>query len=143
MNTFTPFAIVSACRHEYDTEVNAARTEQFAGHLDWREIPYRRVLGSYKGVRETSFLVELPGSDERGVFDQLLALGRRYGQEGVLFVDANRRAAVWLTDPAVRTDHSRQQCFVLSGRFQQVTEADAMQRDSWTQDEEGRYYAVA
>lgn len=98
MNIQTPFTILSASRSELTAELNAERSDLLERQLAARDLSFKRVEGSYKGEREISFLVLTP--DDRAE-SLVLRLARRYGQESVLHVDANRYAALLFLHPDV------------------------------------------
>lgn len=91
MNTETPFLVLSADRIEYDESLNALRRDTFEHQLRARELDFKRVDGSYKGTREVSYVVLIPTT---GAEADAIRLARRYGQESVLYVDANRFATL-------------------------------------------------
>ena len=136
MNTETPFLILSAERADLDPEVNAERTRQLFAQLAARRFAYVKVTGSYKGRTEASFLVLLDGGDGGYLFDMLLALARRYGQESVLSVDANRRATLHTLASGIgHTDTAL-------GQWAPISAERAEHLDSWTRDGRGSYWST-
>jgi hypothetical protein len=96
MKTNIPFVVFSAEKAGFSADVNAWRTQSaefqlrnMAGKPD-----FIFVEGKYKNSCETSFLVLLPQGDATYAFHQLLRLASRWGQESVLYVDANRQATL-------------------------------------------------
>lgn len=96
MNIQTPFIILSASRAELTPELNSERSELLARQLAARDLSFKRVDGVYKGSREISFLVLTPDDNAQAA---CYRLARRYGQESVLSVDANRYAALVFLTP--------------------------------------------
>lgn len=96
MNIQTPFTILSASRSELTPELNAERSAMLERQLAARDLSFKRVEGSYKGTRETSFLVLTPDDNAESAVTRL---ARRYGQESVLHVDANRYAVLLFLTP--------------------------------------------
>ena len=136
MNTETPFLILSAERADLDPEVNAERTRQLFAQLAARRFAYVKVTGSYKGRTEASFLVLLDGGDGGYPFDLLLSLARRYGQESVLSVDANRRATLHTLASGIgHTDTAL-------GNGAPISAEHAEHLDSWTRDIRGSYWST-
>jgi hypothetical protein len=88
-NPGIPFSVLSA---ELSGRAdNAARTADLRHWLQDKELQFVSAEGSYKGVKENSFVVLTPS-----VIDRLLvgALAEHYGQESILHVEANRRATL-------------------------------------------------
>jgi len=80
-------------------------------------------------MNENSFLVL--ADDVADALYKVLSLARRYSQETVLYVDANRKAALYHTDWGQKK--------VELGYFREVSELDAKAQDSYTLSD-GRYY---
>jgi len=122
-----PFAVISAELSTLNAEGNAPRTAALRRDLDKAGARFASVLGSYKGSRENSFAVLLP---TYAGWHAVQVLGRRYDQESVLLVNADRSAALHYYD----------------GRCESVgtwTAVDSVEGlDAWTQDGSGQYYAV-
>ena len=136
MNTETPFLILSAERADLDPEVNAERTSNLRAQLAARDLAYTEVTGSYKGHTEASFLVLLESGDGGYPFDLLLSLARRYGQESVLSVDANRRATLHTLASGIgHTDTAL-------GQWAPISAERAEHLDSWTRDGRDNYWST-
>ena len=136
MNTKTPFLILSAERADLDPEINAGRTNTLRSQLAARDFAYTEVTGSYKGHTEASFFVLLDGGDGGYPFDTLIALARRYGQESVLSVDANRRATLHTLASGIgHTDTAL-------GQWAPISAERAEHLDSWTRDGRGSYWST-
>ena len=121
--------IISACLSVNGTHRNARATCELAADLALAGIPFREVVGVYKGVREASF-VTWPESDDHSA--QLLALAVSYGQESILHVHPDRTAELEYVNGARR----------VIGQFQQVSEAEAEGIDHTHDEENGAFYAV-
>lgn len=93
MNIQTPFIVISADKASNTDEVNASQRVFFEHQLYARDLDFKQVEGSYEGKREVSYIVLIQHPyDEHAV----LQLARRYGQQSVLSVDANRFATLLL-----------------------------------------------
>ena len=92
-------------------------------------LPYKVLTGSYKGVKERSYLV-LVSSDENSFavdmdkISRIKDLAWEYNQECVLFVDAQRLATVIY--PNGKT--------VEVGKYVREDKAKALLQDAWTYD---------
>lgn len=140
MISHTPFVIFSAELASWSPAVNASRTEFLKRQLEARGLDFAPVLGSYKGVKEHSFIVLAPESSS--AFDQCVSIARHWGQESILSVDANRHATlVYLS--ATGAEGSPIARLESIGTFRAVSSTEAAQLDGWTQDEHGAFYAVA
>lgn len=134
-NTFPAFTILSAELSIYTGEVNATRTEQLRGQLEARDLDFVSAWGAYDGTNESNFIVL--SDDGSREFELVLSLARRYGQQSVLHVDANRGATLVY----VNTDLNRPVQRVPLGRFKQVSEHDAKRASGFTE-VDGRYYTA-
>ena len=125
MRTNTPFVVLSAERTEYTPEVNQWRTQSLESQLSARDLQFRPVLGVYKGHAEASFLVFLPPVPDHAAYTltMLRQLGRRWGQESVLHVDANRLAVLLFTDNRAPIE---------LGAWETVSPATAQNADGYT-----------
>jgi hypothetical protein len=96
MKTKIPFVLFSAERAGFTDDVNEWRTQSCERQLR-RGLPdsdFIYVDGCYKGASETSFLVLLPQGDSSYRFHEVARLAARWGQESILYVDANRSAVL-------------------------------------------------
>ena len=73
--------ILSPCLDTLDAPTNRSRVKAFKSALILLKIPYKTVLGSYKGVMETSFMLDYDKDFMNHVFME-------YGQESVLVMDS-------------------------------------------------------
>jgi hypothetical protein len=126
MNTFPQFVIFSAERSDRSPELNAIYTAQLSEQLAWRGLYHYRVIGSYKGAQENSFVVYAEPDD-------ILTLAKRYGQESVLAVDSARLATLIYVDSGKHEP---------LGVFGQIDADYAKTLDAWTLTPDGTYYAV-
>jgi hypothetical protein len=95
MDQSRPFVIISASKVHNSWEVNSGLSSQLFQQLADRGFRPRWVSGRYRGVHESAFIVSLPGNGQAGhVMSELAKLGKRYGQETVLYVDSNRIASL-------------------------------------------------
>lgn len=127
-----PFALFSAYLTSLDSVENERRTQFLAQQLTAAEVDWSNVTGAYKGSHEVSFLALLPNGDDSYAFRTVERLCRAYGQESLLYVDGQRQATLYYLDGRVEP----------IGVFHAVTEVDALERDGWTRDLAGTYYAV-
>jgi hypothetical protein len=134
MRTNIPFLVISAERPEYSAPVNEWRTSSLRSQLESRDLQFAAVDGVYKGTAERSFVVFLPVENRDYVRSMLLGLGRRWGQESVLHVDANRGAElVYLDDRAPEE----------LGVWQTVPADEAANEDGFTYSPDADAYYVA
>lgn len=98
MRTNTPFAVISAERKGMLRDVNQWRTESLALQLRDEDMVYVPLEGHYDGVDEASFLVFLYRGDAGPAYTLLTKLAKRWGQESILYVDANGFATLAYTD---------------------------------------------
>lgn len=131
MNTRQPFIIMSAELVTLSDEENTRRTEAMSKWLDAKGYAHKPVIGCYKGKQEVSFVIPFT-SDKESTELYRLAI-RAYGQESILYVDANRYATLARRDG---------QNFGL-GQFRAVNKEDATKREAFTHDiMEDRYYVA-
>jgi len=124
-NPGTPFSVLSA---ELSGRAdNAARTADLKQWLRDKELQFVSAEGSYKGVKENSFVVLTPS-----VIDRLLvgALAEHYGQESILHVEASRRATLHYFGVCQDMD---------LGVWRPIADVSGM--DAWTL-VAGQYYSV-
>ena len=88
MNTIQPFIIFSVFNSDSTLEENTHRHVTVREFLDAESIKYIEVEGVYKGDHERSFLVS--DTDRSRAIVENAAIS--YGQECILFVDANKNA---------------------------------------------------
>lgn len=89
----------------------------------------KRVLGSYKGILETSFVANADTDDK---LDAVIQLAKQYNQESVLIIDEQRRASLFF----IKTGQ-----YEPIGDFRAVDAETAKSLDNWTLDGT-QYYAV-
>lgn len=130
MNTFPPFVIFSAERSNLTATANRDRTALLAGALTHSGIDWQRVEGSYNGTQETAFLVFTYEGTETA--DRIEELARRYGQESILYVDAQRYAYLFML---------KEQRTVEVGKWQEIPATEAHYHKAWTHLED-KYYAA-
>lgn len=129
MNIQTPFIVLSASRAELTPELNAERSALLERQLQARDLSFKRVEGAYKGQREISFLVLTPDSNAEALATRL---ARRYGQESVLAVDANRAAALLFLRPDVGGEDIAS--IEPIGYWRSAAQAEAESLDAFTRD---------
>lgn len=131
MNTFSPFVVFSAERADMSEMANRDRTALLAGALTRFGIDWQRVEGSYNGKRETSFLVfTYEGSP---FADRIEELARKYGQEFILYVDAQRLAYLLMLN---------EQRTIEVGTWREIPATEAHYHNSWTHVED-KYYVTS
>ena len=92
---------------------------------------FKKVLGSYKGILENSYLVSCKEDD---ALKEVLDLANEFYQESILIVDETGKATLqYLSSPANAT---------IIGRWTSVSALDAQSLDNWTLDGTD-YYSVA
>lgn len=134
MRTNIPFVVISAERVEYTDAVNQWRTDSLASQLAARDLRFIPVDGVYKGRAEHSFLVFLPPDHAAYTLTMLRQLGKRWGQESVLHVDANRGAELLYTDGRGPID---------LGQWQTVSATEAANADGYTYSPDTESYYLA
>lgn len=131
MNTQQPFIIMSAELSALSTEENAHRSEALSAWLDAKGWAHKPVIGSYKGSEEIAVVIPVTDSEHEAA---LYRLAKAYGQESVLYVDANRYATLIYVQTGKLAG---------LGMFRKVSELDARQREAYTHDiMEGAYYVA-
>lgn len=138
MNAESPFIVLSSDRASNSAELNAAERDLFERQLRARNLDFKQVDGVYKGTRETSYVVLTPTTGDE---QNAISLARRYGQESVLLVDANRYATLVFLNPGQGGPHIKELKGVGHWRATDRTEAET--QDSYTQDGEAYYVTRA
>lgn len=98
MRTNTPFVVLSAENPQWLADVNDWRTRSLEAQLRRDDLQFAPMEGNYNGHAEASFLVFCPGGDSGPAFTLVRKLAVRWGQESVLYVDANRMATLVYLD---------------------------------------------
>lgn len=136
MNAQTPFVILSAERPEWDTSINAQRSDLLRRQLEVQGHSPVPVNGHYKGTAEQSWLVFLDDDSYGAKLDHIIKLARRYGQESILYVDSSRQAELLY----VGTDDNKLVYGQSVGQWKRLNEV--ANEDSYSEIE-GAYYATA
>lgn len=105
---------------------NQSRTADLYKSLRSLNIPFKTVVGVYKGVKEESFVTTPRDASE---FSTVLSLASHFDQESVLHLDSNRRAKLIFRGGQV--EHL--------GYFTSVPEKIARAQDAYTQDGDDFY----
>jgi len=93
---------------------------------------FKSMRGSYKGQKETSYLVPVEALEDLG---PLLDLARTHGQESILFVEGvTREASLIFTDPETPQEHL--------GKLTPVDAREALKSESWTLDVEADQFFI-
>ena len=95
---------------------------------------FKKVLGSYKGVLEKSYMVL---ANEDKALNDVLTLAQKFDQESVLIVDENRVATLQYLDSILNVNSSHK-----LGRWTSIDALEAKNLDNWTLDGTN-YYSVA
>lgn len=132
MNTFVPFYIVSAALAGDSPREQSDRNDTLERQLRALGYATLQVNGAYKGVTEPAVLVVDLTAWSPACFDSVLRLGRQYGQESILAVDANRKASL------VYCEGGELQPL---GHWHMVSKAVAMKSDAYTE-RQGIYYVA-
>lgn len=128
----TPFVILSAERSCYAEDVNQHRTDQLAVQIIARDHDSAPVLGCYENACERSFLLLCEHGEDDAAYSDALRLARRYGQDAVLYVDANRHAVLINPKNGAITRSL--------GRWRQTTREEARGRGAYTRAADGAFY---
>lgn len=131
MRTETPFIVMSAELAELTKEENERRALALIGWLTRRGHSFKPVEGCYKGNREAAFVVLVPDEERER---QIMSLARAYGQESVLYVDANRKAYLRLLESGEE---------VPIGSWRAIPKAQAKAASAYTHDVTAGAYYVA
>jgi len=143
MRTEIPFSILSACRPEYSGEANEHRTAALALQLRARDLDFAPVSGYWRGAAESAFLVLCPErpavwpSDDGRALALVRLLADRYGQDAILYVDANRAARLLLRGPG-RALYADEQAL---GQWREVQSTDGL--EGYTRTADGRTWAAS
>jgi len=127
-------AIVSAYDADQPIAANIKETNRLRRELEHLEIPHVMVSGSYKGVEEVSYLLNV--DDGGGLLPaDNVSIGRAFGQESILWLGPTNRfgrriATLYYTD-------GRSEAI---GLFGAAPEEVAKAQDAWTFD--GEYYYI-
>lgn len=130
MNTHIPFVVFSAERTGFTADVNAWRTQSAENQLrNMAGSPdFIFVQGKYKDDCETSFLVLLPQGDTSYLFHAIARLAGRWGQESMLYVDANRHASLICLGGV----NGQVSSIAYQGKWEQVDRSTAQQCSAYT-----------
>ena len=134
MNVLVPFVVFTSDRAEYGADVNAERRDLLERQLTARGLDWKRVEGSFAGSRETRYVVLTP---QDGDEHSCLQLARRYGQDSVLIVDANRYATLAYLHPGNGGPDIRGWKPV--GFWRHVTRQEAEESGAYTRDGDSYY----
>lgn len=136
MNISTPFIVISAERPDWSDEINKWRSDsmlrQLAALPNLTKESIIPLRGKYDGIEERSFLVFLPSGENHPHFYDLIRLARRWGQESVLYVDANSQASFIRPGAAGNK-------WVPAGRWES---SDGRPVSDYSQTSDGRYWHI-
>lgn len=125
MNTKKRFVLFSIQRPTTDNNEHKSYVERMI-----KPFGFKKVLGSYKGILENSYMVL---ANEDDALKEVLRLATEFNQESILIVDENRVATLqWLTSPANAT---------ILGRWTCIDPLEAQSLENWTLDQTN-YYTV-
>lgn len=99
MKSGNPIAFVSGDRDENTLEQNKANRQAIKRYIRLADFGYNRVKGGYveeggnKVDAESSFIIYGTPKREEELYDFALALGKKFGQSSILFVDTNGQAS--------------------------------------------------
>lgn len=126
-----PTVIMSASVSTLPDEVNMSQSFALKVSLEHVALPFKKVLGSYKGVTEASVVIPLsPWSPELPI---ILQLARDFHQESVLYLDETRRASLLFGNGQS----------IPIGHFHTVSKAVAMASDAYTYDPATKLFWLA
>ena len=114
---YQPCIIFSAARGDVSMVKNSINTLHAEQHLKALNIPYSKLLGSYNGVEELSFLVTAEH------LDHVMFLAKFYNQHSILLRDNENNASLFILDTSV---------LVKLGKMVSVTVEEALANDSWS-----------
>lgn len=99
--------------------------------LDMHNLNYKEVVGSYQGISEKTFMVDLDGNLN---LDHFVAMGRLFNQDSILFVNDLNQATLIFMD-------NREP--INLGEMKQVTELEAKSNEAYTFIPELNIYLMA
>ena len=115
-------AIILSAELSDQTDIqNKHQTDTLEARLKQKNASYKHLVGSYKGIREASFLIEV--NDNFNLFDAE-ALGCRFGQESVLVLDEDRNASLVTLNIKLDT--------VKIGKLKAITNKEAIKLEAWS-----------
>jgi hypothetical protein len=114
--------ILSAELSTKDDEYNKQVTKTLHGFLNKNKIPFKELVGHYKGHNESSVLIEL--SDKFNL-RQANDLSQWYDQECLMILDEDRNAIIYN-----ETDYGLTQ--VPLGKLKAITPKQAQKLDAWS-----------
>ena len=118
----TPVIIFSVDRASREPKINIEARTDAELTLHSSGIQFTRVLGSYKGDLEHSYMVHAKH------FDAIKELAKTFNQESILILDNERRASLVYTDGTLIDGHD----YTKIGQFKAVDERTAKAGDAWT-----------
>lgn len=118
--------IFSVEQADVSKEENTRRSNEVERVLNERDIPYKRIIGSYKGQLESSFIV--PKRDFFGKGFNVVAFGG-YNQETILLIERDNSAVL------IDNDYNEQKI----GTLKQVTPAEAQNYEAFSIDGNSAY----
>ena len=81
MSHNTTYIVISAEKSTESTYDNLHRTAELELLLESQGYPFRRAIGSYRGIQEASFLVSVTRYED---IESLRSLAAEFGQESIL-----------------------------------------------------------
>lgn len=97
---------------------------------------FKAVDGSYKGSKESAYLVPLGPLNGFDTLIKVHRLAKEFNQESILEVDVNRNAQLIYMD-------AKFQVPTKLGKFQNVSKFEAIASDAYTFDPSTNYYYIA
>lgn len=134
-----PFVLLSAERPEWSTDINAGRTEFLRHQLIARNAEFISVDGKYKGHTEKAFLILAPEGTDDVQFANAVQLARRYGQESIMFVAADRSAYI-IEIAGPEFPQGREVTYV--GNWSEIPDGIKEQLDAYTESSDGRLWSA-
>jgi hypothetical protein len=115
----------------FSLQTSETDNKEFQSYIEslLSEYGFKRLIGSYNGVLEQSYLVV---ASEDSALDLVLGLAKNFKQESVLIVDEERKAVLKYID-SNETVHL--------GQFVSVNAIEVQNFDNWTLDGTN-YYSV-
>lgn len=129
MNVQNKYSIMifSAFESENSNEKNIDNTAIVESYLVEEKVPFKKIMGCYKGSNELAFIVPL------SYYKQLLPTINKYNQESVLIINADRKATLFY----LKSGKNEQ-----LGDFVNVSMEEAIDRESYAYDFANRNYYV-
>jgi hypothetical protein len=124
-----PCIIISAELSQRNSVDNLFQTALLLQYIKDYNFRFKTMIGSYKGIKETSFLIML---DNIGDLKQLKSVAfNTFSQESILYIDRKRQAKLLFNDLTYQG----------IGEIKEITKSESLKLDTFTHDiKNDRYF---